>query len=803
MLISEQIEKIFTTIQNFWIAIFQPFIDLIIKLYLDNPMLKIVFAFVPGLMGLAYPLIVQTISKLNDQYSSTHIINQFKKELKHKWFSWNLKISVFLTILCFTLSLNIFLLAFISVIFLIISFFYYLRLLMDYQSGQDLFNLYNKRLKIDFDTTKKRKKDIVKQDKLILDLWYPIIDLFLYSINKDRRLENDIRDLFIYRAFRFYQDFKQDNDETTLYPPELYNSTFDIIHNYIKSDEKDYYQNIETFIGSIYFTDTFEKENPKYLHQETFAAIWRNLVLIVEHNRGDKLFNYWKAAHQYCRFQFTLQLSMIAYDDVLKRAKLKKYRDEFVQFHTVIGAYVMYKKDCKTLNELWSFTQSEPPEYVLIPQSTDEIFNLFIAFLTYEFYNSKMVFRYWFKDLDFDEMNNKTDVKIVVCQYTGLLFLRLYLIRGFWPQHPLLTFPQIPKQQSEKKIWEEKLDKFKDIVKTLLEDSDFLKCLHLDVITPEWCAKNNFKTPIDYIDELKRQVKEGYEKELNEAALDTAKTDALDKNTVDYITSAFKDISRVKGSDIINKNEADALSNTMEVVRGTRLLLNREAFISNTAVHHINADTILGEIIKENYYNHFSLKIFLQKKKRYNVPNGRIFDAIDRLQLSLEKYIIISFGLNIKYLRDYQNVIIEDSLGEENYRYKSSPIYCFSFSHPLTFGTIYIIEKKDLPMIKHKDWSEIEMPNETQDRWKGMTLIDKNLKIYRKFTELNTDKKIKDEYIEQGKSEDELKNMIEVDVDFLGYCWFKKDIEIIEIKESELFKEGGNNIKIEDINPIV
>ena len=53
----------------------------VLDLFIANDKYRVITAFIPGLLSLSYPLIVQTISRLNDQYKSTHIINQFKKEI--------------------------------------------------------------------------------------------------------------------------------------------------------------------------------------------------------------------------------------------------------------------------------------------------------------------------------------------------------------------------------------------------------------------------------------------------------------------------------------------------------------------------------------------------------------------------------------------------------------------------------------------------------------------------------------------------------------------------------------------------
>jgi hypothetical protein len=67
-------------INNILLCVTQDIFDWTVMYNFDNgPMLKLVLAFVPALIGVAYPLIIQTISKLNDQYNSTHIIERIKK----------------------------------------------------------------------------------------------------------------------------------------------------------------------------------------------------------------------------------------------------------------------------------------------------------------------------------------------------------------------------------------------------------------------------------------------------------------------------------------------------------------------------------------------------------------------------------------------------------------------------------------------------------------------------------------------------------------------------------------------------
>lgn len=808
----EIIREIYSISYDFLIAVFQPLKDLIIRLYIDNPMFKIVLAFVPAILGIAYPLIIQTVSKLNEQYNSTHIIYQFKKEKLHKQFIWNLRISVGLTILCFVMSIGVFIVAFVSVVTLLILFFPYLNLLLKYQNGQDLFNLYSSRFT--FDKYIEEREKIKKQEKIkekILDYWHPIIDLFIYSINnKDRKLENNIRDLYIYRVFSFLRFVDQKNEEYVQYPPEIYNGTFDIVTTYLKANEEFYYQRFESFIGSVFFTENYGEHAPQFLHQESYNAIWRNLVAVIESGRTDKVLGFWQNSHQYCDFH--LKVPYPEHDDNFKETKVsiekrKKFslnREYFIQLQTALGAYLMHKEQYLALKEAWFYTQSQPPSFVLVPQNPQSIFELFFTYLGIDFHSTSIIIRFWFKDLGFDNMNNKRDVKFVICEYLGLLFLRLYITSGYYGNHPLNGLPQIPEKQSEKKEWQDNLNVFSRIIEKHLSNSDLLEKLGLNVITNQFCEKLNIEPPLVYIEKLADKIKDGFQKTLETTELSEEKTGALKSNTVSSIRKAYDDIKRIGSENDIHEENRDSISEYMQVIRGTRFLLSREAFIDNTSVHHLNADSITGQAINSEYYTHLATKLsLLPKFKKYEVPSGQIFDAVSQLNPSSDDYLLVSFGINIKYHKDFKNANITEPIGNENYRFNSIPIYSYTSGHSMVHNTLFLIEKTGKPMVKHRDWSEIaDLPQKTKDRWSEMENINTDLHIYGKISELNLNTDLKDEYIKDGKNIEELDNKIEFDVDFFGYIWFTKNCKIIEIKETDMFKEGGSKDKIEDIIPI-
>lgn len=788
--------------------IVKPYLQLALEHYLDNPWMKIVLAFIPAILGISYPLIAQTISRLDEKYKSTHIVEQFKKEPYHNYFILNLKISVVLTLLCFIFSVKIFLAAFLSLCTLLYLFFKYLSRLLEYQSPLILFQSLNRNLNLDFSLKEKKSELLIKKRKKeILKLWHPIIDLYKYSIvNNDKKLEGEIRFNFIYPIFDFIKNIEQREVELIKFPSEFYNSTYDIIATYLNNYNTDYYSNVEVFVGELYFPDSSEENVKQFYHEDTLVQIWRNLTLLIEHDRGDKIVRYWGNASQH--FDFYLRLPSSEYDEnyvetedsVAKRNKIEKNRKLFLQFHTVLGAYLMHKTSFNTLNKTWCFTQSQPPRYSLMPNSMGEIFAYYFSFLENILQSSGIVIRYWFKGVDFDSMNNSLDVKFAVRKYACILFLRQWIVKSYYGQN-LLSFPAIPSSQAERKYWSENIVYFKRIVAEILSDVDLLKELNLKTITNEKCEQRGVDHPLTYLDKLKGEIDEEIDNELSVGELDKESIKNLDITTVKILTETYSSFRRIAGNEVTKANR-DNISNFMEVIRGTRMLLDREAFIKNPGSSFFNYDGVTAQEINYRYYEHISSKFQLNSKLRYKVANGQLFDAIDRLGLISDKHVIVAFKVNFKYFRDYHNVEIIESEGSADFQYKAIPIFNFERGIPSVFNTLFVLEKEDLPMIRNRDWSEIEgMPEKTKERWKSMELIDADLKLYRKIHDLNSEEELRKEYIGNGKSEEELKNKVEIDIDFLGYCWFRKDIKMIELKESDKFQEGGIKNQLTDIEP--
>lgn len=277
---------------------------------------SLILAFLPTIIAISYPIIIQTITKLNELYSSTLIIDSFKKEKYHILFKNFLIASLVLSGLTFLNYETINVIAFIFIIFLIVFFIKYIELILIYNNPNELHEHILNKSKIN--NINLNNENINKTEykyKNITTKYHEIIcDLYCYSIKlSDYTLETNIREKYFYKISyigKYIDNFK--SNETT-FDSVIFNSNFRIIENYIKYECKQTrYKHIEFFSTEYYLPITFNSKSLSPFDSQTFSAIWNTLLLLVNAKNYKKLKAHWEKVHQYY-FSY-LKRSFLEYD---------------------------------------------------------------------------------------------------------------------------------------------------------------------------------------------------------------------------------------------------------------------------------------------------------------------------------------------------------------------------------------------------------------------------------------------------------------------------------------------------------
>jgi|GEM_PF-3146393 len=772
---------------------------------------SLIIAFLPTIIAISYPIIIQTITKLNELYSSTQILNLFKQEKLHINFKNCLIVSLILSGLTFLNYEMISIVAFLFIILLIVIYINYINLILKYSNPSDLFSHIINKIDISPSSIKEDSNEVLsrKYNHALLKFHEIITDIYCYSIKlEDITLETNIKQKYFYQISSLGKSTKAKDKAEISFESIIFNSNFRILETYIKySGIETRYKNLEFFSTEFYLPYSLGTNGPTPFDSQTFVSIWNNIILLTKVKNYKKLKAHWKIIHNY--YNLYLRRSYLEYDidskvtksSFEKNQQIIVFKEKIIELNISFLAVLYYKKKYKIIEELIFHTQNFPPKPFLYEFGTQDTLDYYHESLK-DIFEKNWDIIYYFDDLEFDSIGFQKDSKYYISEFCLVLFLFSWINDYGSSLRENIQPLSIPSDLPTQKLYSGRIPFIIKQIEKILNNKNLINKTSLSKINRRECFLKGIKHPIDYLLEFKQQLDFQSEERLVSGDLDPEKIKLLIDSTVSAIKNAYTDVCRISGLDI-NKEERDEISNFMETIRGTNMPLSREALLTDPTVHFVDFDKRLGRYIRDNYYAHLIDKLELLVTKNYNVEFKEIFKAVDLLNLN--EHIIIAANLNLEYLSEYLNIGLLKSGDQDNdYSYNGIPIYSYDGgSHRK--GKLYILRNIDKPMIKHKDWKEIKKTTpEFRSRWEKMTPVSKELHIYFEMRELFNNPTLLEKYKENSSyTDDELNKMIEFGVDFLGYCWFPKKVKIISISQGDFYQQGGDLDQLNTIKPFL
>lgn len=737
-----------------------------------------------GLLGVAYPILLQVVARLEEKYSSDIILKIFKQELEFKLFTyslitaisflviWTLKLPKVLDInyLSFIIDNSAALLLALSSIVNIISFFLFVRkILIYYTPSEFILHL------------------IKHHDKTVNNLSYfhALSDLLLLYIKYQHSNYSLTLSRFFYTAFKKIRNSQI--NEPVVYPDAYYELVYKAIEELAILKEKRNYILEHRTSGEIWLLGEYEK---KEISEITYKWMWRNLLLAIRYKQDDLIINHWESCNNF--FCYNLNQIDKIYDPkednfqpINQEAvdKRLKERHKFIEFHYALGGLLTYKQRYDCIKRVFSYTQDEPPKYYLLPDSMDDIFKFF--FELRDPYDQKYTWissQYHFPDLS--GLGADFVIKKWIMSYMAILFLRQYTIYPYLSTMKPLDLPQAPNKQGDIKQWIDGLDFFKVLVSEHLDNTSLLTTLGLNFITQDWCDQNQKPFPIDFIESLKSILEKEYKANAISLQLSPVKIQQFNNKTKSIIEKTIESIKQIS-----NKQSKEDDYYNKWYVSGEKMLQSKYAFSDTTDTHYINYDSILASEVSQNLIIGLSETFIYKVTKYFLLKSEDIFKAIDKLAID-NSYIIINFGLSLDYFIDHIKV---EKLSTDNY--KNIRIFSFNGSH-LIKDSLMIIKSADFPIIS-------TMPIE-QDLIKKYKLekISDSIDLYTSLIDLNNaSEEIKMEY-NHNISEEELKKSALLTICISTEIKWKKNATVIHISQySDYFQKGIAN-SLSDIEPL-
>lgn len=744
------------------------YVFLVVILY-SNKMAETIFTTaIISMLGVAYPILLQVIARLDEKYESDHVLELFDQELSGILFRWSLYTSLFFMIVR---ALNLqplfdydFLynsaepILMVSCTILVICFFYFVRTILTYYTPTKV---------IKYLITKyKSKKDS-------FTYFEALTDILLLSIRKqNNNLAISLSDFF-YDAFK--REREMSKDKPVIYPVNYYLLVNKAIEELAILREKRNYSLEYRTAGGTWLLGELQGSS---ISEPTYSWLWRNILLAIQYESDSMIVYHWESSSQY--FDYNLPFINEIYENDGENVIMKNKdavekrileRNTFIEFHYALGGLLLYKGKYESIVKLFSFTQSIPPKYSLLPESMTVIFKYFNK-INDPYDNSFpwISHKYPFPDLRgllADEV-----IKSWISKYMALLFLRQYSIVPYLSIMKPMAFPHFPRLLNDLKEWIEQIHILKSLVAECLGNQTLLKLSRLDFINHEWCDRNAVLFPTAYLDDLKEHLEAAYQRNAINQVISQEKVDQFRGTTVQIIESTLDAALEICSPDFLN-SQVDKW-----YVKGTRTIDRKDSFSEHPEAHYFNFDSYLADGWSKRFNSDFSNTFVVKRTSHYLLKAEDLFKAVDQLEINSE-CIIIGFSFNFHY---YIHALKEKGLSMG--KYKGVAIYNFPGNSHL-YNTLFVIRKSDLPTINTMD-----IDNEVISKYSLIKSSERYF-IYTSVLDLNiVDETIIQEISREGRSSSIQKSVLCCILLNVEIKW-KKDVEVIQLSEHSAYRQLG------------
>jgi hypothetical protein len=725
--------------------------------------------FIIAILGLAYPVSLQVVSRLDEKYRSKNIISLFKTEDYWNLFHLSLRLSLIGVLIQLIIKLfwkkdslfeqgiydfTEFLLIIITTA-LVGSFLLYIRKIFIYYTPNEL---------TQYLANKYDHRDFI-YFQAMADILYTAIQL------QDEALAKTIL-TYNYQKFR---DWRENNKDEEIVYPYIY---YDIVYTTImeagtSNSRKMQFVGLDAASGRWFFSQ-FDYSK---ISSMTYAWTWNNLRLIIEIKNDDYVFEFWKNSHQYSSTglaPITMKLnrddaSVMNKDEVDSR---ERERDKFFEFHFALGGMMLYAERFHLLKRIFSHTMSIPPRYELLPITMSTIFNLFIRF--FDTHHEMFPYPYQFPGLD--GIYGEGQSKNWICRYLALLLLRQYTLTSYYYGYNPIALPQLPSSQGEIQIWIRTLPFLKAFLKEIQDNSELMKITGYGSITDQSCAESAIQTPIELIDRVIELAEQTHQVQEVEQNLVPEKVESFFTRSSQIIAKRIASYSNLNNESPIEQ-EFEAL-----FISGNTVLYDKAAFVAEQGVSYIDYDSFLGSEQARKITNELTAMFYSKITESYLFDQRKIFKAIDKLNLNPQEHIILNFGIAIDLIND--SLKLPDLSSDD---YKGISILNVDYAdRSLIRSSLVVVRKSDLPRFSYAEVSAATIQENRLD------LINPEYQIFASVIDLNQNPEFKQTFA--NNPDHVLDRSVILKLNMQMEVRWKRDFKMVELKlYSSFYQEGIQN----------
>lgn len=611
-----------------------------------------------ALMGMAYPLILQAIQRIDEMYNSSKLAAYFQKQwfsllfshllllsipvsiiapfllYYYRDFSWMMILSAVHAIIVFALAMSAFILfKYIMMTINPSKFFEYLEYKL-YGSHPPLTEIFQ---------IQKYASD--KDNEELFGNITTSISVYLNSYRKNKR--DDVA-IDVWKMFRelYKQHSKRDNH---------------------------FFSNRNLIVS--YF---FSPEEQIFLSEEEYIYIWQTVDAVVHADNESWVYNYWTYANQY--YMFTL-------DHYSKNdEELKLQQERFKEQHFMIGALLTYNHKYVLLKRLMYFSNALPPTYDLVPSSFNIIILQLKSLIVKKDMPIELTKRYLMIGAPQD-VSSDGFILSYAYKYASLLLIRLFTVND-WNitySNPM-GLPEISSDYTVEDLNEEvyMMNRLKHNISSWFEEKDAIR----QTIGEGRVVVDDVLNLCDeYIERCKKQI----ETLNNSMEVDPEKQEYIKS----HLLSALKDYPLalpIFGDINTDGYERKIINNYV------KFQIDKEILKVGTNVNASNLPDVIVGHLNELAYKAYNLLFLIQSSVRnVRIAYKDIKRVLDVIGVN-EKNAVLSLGV---YLGNYEAIYGK----EDDYKFDDKDGYrtykgCNIYSIPSTQQSIVVMQKSDIPFIR-------------------------------------------------------------------------------------------------------
>ena len=460
-------------------------------------------ALLAAILGIGYPLFLESIRKIDEQYDSTRLSARFQKELVFYLYSGVLVLAIAVSfcapfvMLLFPIDavsvvvLTVQALAVLILVFLMLAVF---RVIQEYYDPDKLIRVLGYPSSPD---------DPIIADKLSKNDLMCLIDLMRYTARRNNRE--------VYNKCKYFLVHLVNNEESKIEKGQEYNVSQDFIEAFRQI--ADYSKNIENVflyndnVASQVFYNYFFKYEIGLL---TYQLLWQSACVVAEGGTDEWFRQHWSYADQYYTFHFEH-----------KRKYNDKDVDLYKEQHYMLGVLALHYKRFDWLRIVLFHSQTYPPKYSLVPSTFSAIIDTVRPLERQRLLAWQLSAKYQMKGL-FGNVDSDDQILILAYRYAALLFIRLFSVNDY-----NITYSdpmKVPSVDTRATIYENKTElKIVESIKQQVDiwySGDELQSVELPVLPDKDIVEN-------LLDQYKSAIENQMQYNIAHPVLDKKQMEAL------------------------------------------------------------------------------------------------------------------------------------------------------------------------------------------------------------------------------------------------------------------------------------